>query len=282
MYKKLKNSPFATLRHKKEKGNGFFRLLIYTVFICIFYLSFSLCSAARAFSVCEKTFAATFRENGGYARIITEDTPFYSDASGKTLLFYLPYTYYVKVLEEGAFYTHVECYGTGGAAAIDGFVPSDMLYYDGLCVKNPYAEIKLTTLSSAVLYSDSSLTTALQYVFSGRTLNYYGALPLGENSFIYFVGYNDRLGYVKESDVMPFTLENHPNELTFIPKEEPEPAPSSDDKQDESNSKQPTFALRVLIIASLLFAGITALFVAFRKKPEKHAAAGYYDENDYE
>lgn len=281
MYKKLKSSPFATIFYKKRKGNGIFRSLTFIILIFISAFICTVVSAAHSFSVGEKVFAATYRENGGYARIITEDTPFYSDASGKTLLFYLPYTYYVKVLEEGAFYTHVECYGTGGAAAIDGFVPSDMLYYDGLSVKNPYAEVKLTTLSSAVLYSDSSLNTALQYIFSGRTLNYYGALPLGENSFIYFVGYNDRLGYIKEADVMPFTIENHQNELTFIPKEEPNP-PESSDSEKNNNSEKPVFGLRILIIASLLFAGITALFVAFRKKPEKHAAVGYYDENDYE
>ena len=36
--------------------------------------------------------------SGAYMRVITQDTPFYADSSGTQLLFYLPYTYYVKIL----------------------------------------------------------------------------------------------------------------------------------------------------------------------------------------
>ncbi len=255
-------------------------------------IGFALCFAVfvatlfgfNAARKAQTAYAYTYSDvKSGYARVITDDTPFYSDASGKRLLFYLPYTYYVRILSNGAFYTHVECYGTGGTAAIDGYVPSDMLFYDGLSVKNPYVDIKLTALSTAVLYSDSELKTPVQYVFAGRTMSYYGTLPLGENSYAYFVGYNDRLGYVKESDVLPFEIANHPNELTFIPKEEPEPeTPPAEEPEDNANNSRLAFDLRILIIASLCFAGITAIFVAFRKKPKKHPAAGYYDENDYE
>lgn len=277
MYKRLYkrfNKPLSLTRR-------FFVLLCFTLCITTFFAALFGFSTARQ---TQAAYAYAFSDvKSGYARVITDDTPFYSDASGKRLLFYLPYTYYVRILENGAFYTHVECYGTGGTAAIDGYVPSDMLFYDGLSVKNPYVDLKLTALSTAVLYSDSELKTPVQYVFAGRTMNYYGTLPLGENSYAYFVGYNDRLGYVKESDVMPFEIENHPNELTFIPKEEPEPeTPPAEDPEDNANNSKLVFDLRILIIASLCFAGITAIFVAFRKKPKKHPAAGYYDENDYE
>ncbi len=78
-----------------------------------------------------------------FRRIITEDTPIYSDSLGINLLFYLPYTYYVKVIEYGETLSHVECYGTGKSIAIDGYVPTLMLYKDDLPVPSPYMEKKL-------------------------------------------------------------------------------------------------------------------------------------------
>ena len=36
--------------------------------------------------------------SGDYLRVITSDTPVYEDRSMTKLLFYLPYTYYVKIL----------------------------------------------------------------------------------------------------------------------------------------------------------------------------------------
>lgn len=262
-----KNTSFAF--HDKRKGRLFAIILAATVALLCFFVK--PIKASATFSDATKS---------GYARVITEDTPFYSDPSGTRLLFYLPYTYYVRILSEGTFFTHVECYGTD-SAAIDGYVPAEMLFYDGLSVKTPYADVKLTASSTAVLYADASLSSTVQYVFSGRTMDYYGFLPLTENSYLYFVGYNDKLGYVRESDVMPFELPYHPNELTFIQKEEPEPEPEPEQPGENGSSKNAP-DLRIFIIASLAFAGITALFVAFRKKPDKHAAAGYYDENDYE
>ena len=221
-------------------------------------------------------------EYSAYARIITEDTPFYRDKEGLNLLFYLPYTYYVRVLDDSEPLSHVECYGLGGTAAIDGYVPSAMLFYDGLSVKNPYADVKITATSTTVLYSDRLLTQAIQYIFDGRMMNYYGTLPITDDVNAFYVSYNDRLGYVKESEVLPFTIPNHPNELTFIEPEDPVTEPPETDGEDGKTTDGGGFDLRILIIACLAFAGIIALFIVFRKKPSARVAAGYYDENDYE
>lgn len=71
-----------------------------------------------------------------YMRVITEDTPFFASPSDSSPLFYLPYTYYVKVIGKSGSFTRVEINGTGYTAALDGYVPTDMLFFDGLEVKN--------------------------------------------------------------------------------------------------------------------------------------------------
>ena len=213
-----------------------------------------------------------------YRRIITDNTPFYSDTAGTSLLFYLPYTYYVKVLEHGEVLSHVECYGTGKSIALDGYVPTNMLYNDNLPVQTPYLEKEIVTLSTAVLYSDKELLNPLQYVFASRELVYYGQLTSVDGSIIFYVGYNNRLGYLKESDVYPFEIPFHPNSLTFIEPEQQPTIPTI--KQPETNRVGLT-TVRTIIVLCLFFAGVIALFVAIKKKPRSQQNS-YYDENEYE
>ncbi len=215
-------------------------------------------------------------ESSKYLRVITEDTAFYKSVNDNAPLFYLPYTYYVKPLGSSGLYTHVECYGQGGTVALDGYVLTELLYDDKLAVINPYVVMEMTTITTAVLYGDSNLEEPVQYLFAERKLNYYGSLTCGEQ-IIYYCSYNNRLGYVKESDVYPFTIANHPNELTFLPTETPK-----EPNKTETSSDKDLFTLRIFIVLCLIFAGVIGLVVALNKKPKKATTIGYYDENDYE
>ena len=256
------------------KTFGLFKRLRFFVFaiICgtVFLATVNSCDAdyLTAFAI----------ESGEYVRIITDDTPFYADKGAETPLFYLPYTYYVRVLSRGELFSHVE-YGSGGAA-IDGFVPTDKLFYDGLSVENPYPDIKTLTANTAVLYKNAALTDTVQFVFEGRELYLYGKYSSSQGKILYYVGYNGKLGYVKEEDILPFTIKNHPNELTFI-KSEPETEPAPEKIPDEAE-KDTTLNLRIAIFAVLGLAGVIALIIAINKKPKSAPAASYYDENDYE
>jgi len=221
--------------------------------------------------------------DSSYMRVITEDTPFYKNITDSSPLFNLPYTYYVKVLSENNGFMHVECYGEGGLIALDGYVPSDMLFDDELNVSSPYLSLKITTAKTAILYDDSALNTPSRYVFAERQMQYFGSLTTSQG-IIYYVGYNDRLGYIKEDDVMPFTITNHPNELTFIVPDEPkdEPAINEENEQTITPVTEDFFELKIIIIACLIFAGLIALFIALKQKPKSSTAASYYDENDFE
>ena len=107
-------------------------------------------------------------------------------------------------------------------------------------------------------------------------MQFYGTLPLdGDN--LYYVSYNGKLGYVKEACVFPFSIPNHPNELTFLVPEQPQTPPNA-----EQNSQNVYPGLYAAVIACLIFSGVIALIVAIRFKPKKSVAVSYYDENDYE
>ena len=97
-----------------------------------------------------------------------------------------------------------------------------------------------------------------------------------EQGKLFYVGYNNRLGYVKETDIYPFIIKNHPNDL-----------PSSSVDTPSEETKTPTeqtgvFGLRTIIIVCLIFAGIIAIFISLRSSRVKNKTTNYYDESDYE
>ncbi len=243
--------------------------------------TFSIINLCFAIALCLTPIEIHAHAKVEYRRIITDDTPFYSDVSGTNLLFYLPYTYYVKIIETGELYTHVECYGTGNSVALDGYVPTNSLFNDGLTIIDPYLDKSVTTVTTAVLYLDKNLSTPLQYVFATRTLKYYGQFTAQDGSIIFYVEYNNKLGYVEESVILPFEIDLHPNELTFL---QPELPPDGNLSTEQPTPSQPEgiTTLRIIVIASLILAGLVALFIALKNKPKKKLNSGYYDENEYE
>ena len=212
-----------------------------------------------------------------YLRVINENTPFCLDEQATTPIFYLPYTYYVKVLRATTYSLHIECYGKG-TTKIDGYVPLNTLYEDGLSTVSPYLDLEITTCASTPLYSDYEQTNRVMFIFSNRTLNYYGKIENSANKIMYFVGYGNQLGYVSEDALFPFSVPIHPNELTFLEKDEP----TIEETPNTLPPSEDFFSLKIVIIVLLVFAGVIALFVAFTNKNRKNITTVYYDENDDE
>ena len=210
-----------------------------------------------------------------YRRVINDNTPFYKSTLDEKPLFYLPYTYYVKVISQNDNFCHVEINGENGRTAIDGFVPTEQLLYDGQEVLSPYLNLYITTVDTTILYADTSLSSPIQYIFSERSLFYFGEQQ-SINGKLFYVAYNDKLGYVKESDIFPFVINNHPNDLTFITK------PETNNNQTATQSNGIFSNLKTVIIVCLLLAGLIALFIATSNKNNVAKRTNYYEENDYE
>lgn len=215
-----------------------------------------------------------------YFRVINSETPFYRDEKMQFLAFYLPYTYYVKVLSVDGDVAHVECYGQTGTIAMDGYTRYSMLYKDDLNTDSPYLSLTVTTIEPTKLYSDSELNSPVRYLFQNRALCYYGSLET-QRGILYYVSYNGQFGYVSEESITPFTVANHPNELTFLVKEEPSsPSDSTDAENADKDNSDNYLTIRIVIISCLVLAGVIALFTV--KRPKKTKSTDCYEENEYE
>ncbi|MBQ0099512.1 MAG: hypothetical protein KBS91_03080, partial [Firmicutes bacterium] len=204
----------------------------------------------------------------------------YETQDKSTVLFILPYTYYVNVLGEKGNLYKVEIYGEGSSPSFLGYTEKENLMLETMEVISPYPKLQITTSASTILYSDCYCTDKLNYIFPDRKLTYYGSIENIDGSLSYLISYNDKLGYVKESAVYPFSIPNHPNPLTFI-KEEENTETISNNLEEKTNYSNNDL-LKIGIFCSLLVAGVLGLYIAFRKKEKKPKTVNYYDENDYE
>lgn len=210
-------------------------------------------------------------ETSSYKRVVTTDTPFYLDQNKTQILFYLPYTYFVKVLEDLGELTHVECYGNS-LPKIDGYVPTNSLLEWKTTPQDPYPNVTLTTAKACNLYQDNTLTKSTRLIFANRALSFVGVFYQNGQENVYMVYYNQTIGFVKESDLLPFEMPLHP-----------EPMPSGEKEEGVENST-PNFTsntlLRYAVIGCLLLAGIIALFFSLRKK--NTTTTTFDGEADYE
>ena len=193
-----------------------------------------------------------------YYRIISTNSPFFANETDLSPMFYLPYTYYVNVLEETETFFHIEI-GTPYTSLIDGYTYKSNLLKDDLSVSIPYPEIKVIIKDLTIFYKDPSLTQEIRYLFKDRLTDYFGKIEVNGETIL-CVGYGGTLGYVKYSAVYPFEVENHPNPLTFLDKDE--------EKTEVTEQTNKTgFILKLCVIICLFFAGTIGLFYAVKKKP---------------
>jgi len=209
-----------------------------------------------------------------YLRIISDDVILYGDKNFTEPICFLPYTYYLIAVneEENGFF--VEC--DAGEISIDGFVKADEVFSDGQEVDKPYPNLLLKTNDICVLYSDFNLENKIQFVYANRDLQYFGEYVNDNGKHVFLVSYGDKLGYVEEDFIVPFTLSHHPNALTFLPDETPSIPTVNQTKSDDD------LVIKIVVIACLFGAGIIALFISLKPKKLPLKNADFDTENEQE
>ena len=233
----------------------------------VFLISFSL-------SFCNDL-PTSKAEQSVYMRVVDSTTPFFLSDTDSQPLFYLPCSYFVKVLDQTEHFYHIECFGNN-TPAIDGLVPKEKLVSVDYQVQEPYMNTCVTTSSSCMLYADSSAKQSIYHIFPQRTLNLYGLLSREGEENLYLVCYNNKIGYVKESCLNPFTMPTHPIPL---------PQEQKPQKVETTINQSPSIGfdgLKTAIIICLSLAGVIALcLVVKRKNKQDGASATTFVDDDF-
>lgn len=194
--------------------------------------------------------------NRAYSRALTHTTGFYSDYNGAYLKFYIPYGYYVRVLEVNGDYAKVSYMPENSTfPVLTGYVKTVDLIISDTVPASPYPLLYITVDTDDVLFSDSSLSVSKAGIYSGSLALYYGEISSPSGEELVYVYVNGYLGYMRKNSFSLFTVP-----------ENPEPLPSSSSYSAPTSVKNDKSAssLQILLVALISVAVAIIVYVLFR------------------
>ena len=212
-------------------------------------------------------------QNYTYSRVLTNTTGFYSDAGGNYLKFYLPYGYFVKILEVGPTYTKVSYMNDNAQFPfLTGYIKTVDLIPREDTPLTPYPLLNLTVISDEVLFSDINLTNSKIGVYANTLAVFYGQAKSPNDEELVYVYCNGYLGYMRKSCFAPFTVPDHPEPV--ISNSYQEELSSS---QTKSSTAQ-TDNLQILIVAGISIIVVSIVYLIFRPGEKKIRENNYEDD----
>lgn len=195
---------------------------------------------------------------GSYACILSDDTFFYPDNSGRKGLFLLPKTYYVKILETGNEYTKIEyLYDDTYVQKLVGYARTDKLTVVDYVPKRPYLyrlfeisyRLDETPLGDDAFLDEIKMTCA-----------YYGDYKIGSETYCYVLR-GEEFGYVpKPAD---FSYDENTEYAEWLAlQEQPVTAPAPSDDEKSSSPAQ----IAILVALCLLVPVLAALILRPNRK----------------
>ena len=211
------------------------------------------------------SFSPCFAETG-FLRMEKDGLPFYSDINATELLFYLPESYFLKILSENSNIAHVEI-NIENSPTLDGYVYSSQFKTYPTDYGLSYPSITLSLKTDCAFYPSLKENPSL-YVFRNRTLTYYGEITYNDVDYCY-VSYNNKVGYVEKNCLSSFSVPLHPEPIL-----KPVVTKKTTLKSEENTG------VRLIIISLLFVSGIVGILTASKPK-KKEEPASFYDENDF-
>lgn len=201
-----------------------------------------------------------------YAYVPSSNTAFYSDESdsSRLILFYLPETYFVRILSETSDYYRVSYLeDTSSSKRVTGFVSRSSVVPVDFIPDVPYLDKKIEVTYYTQNYGDLSNGILSQITLS---CTYYGDYTENGRTYCYVLR-GDNFGYVERP--MGFTyVKNTEYERKTQPDEEETQTTATENKG--LTPLQTVF----LVLLCLLIPTLAALVLRTPKKPD------YFDEED--
>ena len=189
-----------------------------------------------------------------YAVAATHDVWFYEEANESKGLFILPYTYYVKVINEGAPYCLVEYKdGTNGYKKITGYCRKDALTFVDFQPERPFLR-KQINLSYTI--AGGPITGGGGLGSMERTVYFYGTYYAGtaQYNYVYADGVFD---YVPATEPVNYDLNtDYLSSVTVVD-------PPAEDPDKASGGLN---ALQIAVICLLCVAAVVAALLVLRGK----------------
>ncbi len=218
----------------------------------------------------------TSAQNYSYSRILDEHTEFFSDKDGKNFKFYLPYSYYVKVIKEGAQYSLVGFgYEDGLYPFLTGYVKTVDLNVVQDTPTYPYPKSIICANCDGVIFKDTNLYYPITAVYQTTDVYMYGTSFTEDGEEVYYVYGCGYFGYVKKEVFPDFELKPHPDPIV---EETIGSADFSDSLEFATNGCNDNFNVQIVIIAGISVVAISLVYLLFRPADTRSTAISEEDE----
>ena len=192
---------------------------------------------------------------GDYACILSDDTYFYTAAEGRTGLFLLPKSYYVRLVDYRNDYCKVEYQTDTSAKRLVGYVKTDALTFVDYIPARPYLyyvfDVKYTI-------EESSPTTSEFLTEFTVSCVYYGDYMIGSERYCYVLR-GEEFGYIPKP--VTLTYEENTEYADYLQAQQPESLPPDQSAQTPSagNGGSSPAQIAILVVICLLVPILAAL-----------------------
>lgn len=192
-----------------------------------------------------------------YAVAATEGVWLYAQKSEDSGLFVLPYTYYVRVLEQGDEYCSV-IYGTDASPyrTVSGYCKTSELTFVNFVPERPFLQLELTvtyTLPGGAVMGNGSFSQLT------KRFHYYGTSYLGTARYFYVLA-DGMFDYIPATQEIVYDYNTDYLTNTSAPSEGTPPP------QDETPPAESLSALQITVICAIVFAVLAIAVFVLRGK----------------
>ncbi len=213
-----------------------------------------------------------------YARVVVSDAVFYADRSLSLPRFFLPESYFVRVISIDSDVCRV-AYMDGAARPVkEGYVKTVALSFVAETPPVIYPDITLSVKNEEVLFSDLTSFTPRAVLSTSSSAVYYGETTFGGETYVYVYA-SGYVGYVRKSGFSPFSVPL----LSDYRRVTEESSASSSQSGSSSSQNSEKSALgadtgKIAVIAAALIAVVSLVFIVTR--PSKKNANAFYKDDD--
>lgn len=210
-----------------------------------------------------------------YAKIVTDDCAFYSDASLKIVKFYLTKSYAVKVVSVGGEASRV-VYMDGNYAypSAEGYVKNVCLEFLDATPDVLYPDVNLFCTSDEVLFTDSGLSQPKAVIPKGSSAKFYGELSINGYDYVYTY-VNGYVGYMRKDGFSPFVVPVF--EEIVIPPIVDEPISETKTEQNSNGNFDDFSVTEIIIVIAVVVVGLLLIFFILKSNGGNNGS-----KNDFE
>lgn len=209
-----------------------------------------------------------------YAKIVTDDCAFYSDASLKIVKFYLTKSYAVKVVAVGSEASRV-VYMDGNYAypSAEGYVKNVCIEFLDAMPDVLYPDVNLFVTCDEVIFTDSNLSQPKAVIPKGSSAKFYGELSINGYGYVYAY-VNGYVGYMRKDGFTPYTVPVF--EEIVIPPDIDEPISDATSETNKTENHNDFSVTEVIIVIAVVIVGLLLIFFILKSNGENHG-----DKNDF-